>query len=247
MALIAHVNSRRVSEADVMAVPEPPFTETWHPVAHARVLKALEEAASRIELGIKDRAYSMSKNGELMFGSWQLELDADEERAYEIGIRNSINKRFAIGLTAGTRVFVCDNLAFTGEFIDFRKHTNGVDDAELERLAEGAFEKAVPQLKLFDEWHRSLKTVNLEEDMAKLLTFDAMERGIVSPSRFKEFLECMKTERETHGDTLYAWHGAVTRLMRADSLFAVAETSKALNKIIAEYLELYEGIESAYH
>lgn len=93
MALIAHVNSRRVSEADVMAVPEPAFTETWHPVAHARVLKALEEAASRIELGIKDRAYSMSKNGELMFGSWQLELDAELERMAETS--KALNKIIA--------------------------------------------------------------------------------------------------------------------------------------------------------
>lgn len=93
MALIAHVNSKRVTEANVMAVPEPPFTETWHPVAHARVLKALEEAVNRIEIRIKDRVYSMSKSGELMFGSWQLELDAELERLAETS--KAINKIIA--------------------------------------------------------------------------------------------------------------------------------------------------------
>jgi hypothetical protein len=35
---------------------------------------------------------------------------------FSIGIRNSHDKSLRLGLTAGLRVFVCSNMAFSGEF-----------------------------------------------------------------------------------------------------------------------------------
>jgi len=40
-----------------------------------------------------------------------------------IGLRNSHDQPFPVGLVAGTRVFVCDNLAFSGLIQIRRKHT----------------------------------------------------------------------------------------------------------------------------
>jgi hypothetical protein len=35
---------------------------------------------------------------------------------FSIGIRNSHDKSIRLGLTAGLRVFVCSNMAFSGDF-----------------------------------------------------------------------------------------------------------------------------------
>ena len=40
-----------------------------------------------------------------------------------MGIRNSNNKRFPISTVFGNRVFVCDNLAFSGEIQVSKRHT----------------------------------------------------------------------------------------------------------------------------
>ena len=43
---------------------------------------------------------------------------------FSIGIRNSHDKSLRLGLTAGLRVFVCSNMAFSGEFTPvLAKHT----------------------------------------------------------------------------------------------------------------------------
>src|ERR1700736_5107246 len=40
-----------------------------------------------------------------------------------VGLRNSHDKSFPIGIAFGSRVFVCDNLAFVGDHVIRRKHT----------------------------------------------------------------------------------------------------------------------------
>jgi hypothetical protein len=40
-----------------------------------------------------------------------------------VGLRNSHDKSFPIGIAFGSRVFVCDNLAFIGDHVIRRKHT----------------------------------------------------------------------------------------------------------------------------
>ncbi len=50
-----------------------------------------------------------------MFGVLDLETQMEGCR-FSIGIRNSHDKSIRLGLTAGLRVFVCSNMAFSGEF-----------------------------------------------------------------------------------------------------------------------------------
>ena len=40
-----------------------------------------------------------------------------------LGLRNSHDKTFPIGIAYSSRVFVCDNLAFMGDHVIRRKHT----------------------------------------------------------------------------------------------------------------------------
>lgn len=47
----------------------------------------------------------------------------ERDYAWVVGLRNSHDKTFPAGLVAGTSVFACDNLAFSGEVNLSRKHT----------------------------------------------------------------------------------------------------------------------------
>jgi hypothetical protein len=224
-------------EDAVRAVPEPEFTDTWHPVSHARVLDALEREVETLEMDVVSRDYTLTKSGNRMFGVWR--LDGGRSGAqFALGIRNAIDKSLAWGLCAGTNVTVCSNLMFDGEFIRFRKHTGGLDEDELRYIAQDALWKARTLLQDLLSWHVGLRHVWVGKQGYKVLTYNALKAGAVTPSKFNDFVTCLELEVEREGNhNLYAWHGAVTRLMRNESFFNIARKSKALKKVTDKHLE----------
>ena len=48
------------NESEVLAVPEPKWTNTWHPVAHRRVIETVSSVLEEAGVGVKDKHYSMS-------------------------------------------------------------------------------------------------------------------------------------------------------------------------------------------
>jgi hypothetical protein len=55
-----------------------------------------------------------------------------------VGLRNSHDKRFPIGIGFGSRVFVCDNLSFYADRVIRRKHT-----ANMKRMLPGLIGEVV--------------------------------------------------------------------------------------------------------
>jgi hypothetical protein len=65
-----------------------------------------------------------------MFGALQYR-NTDEDMGLSIGMRNSYDKTMSVGICVGAAIFICDNLAFTGQITILRKHTlNVIDDLE---------------------------------------------------------------------------------------------------------------------
>lgn len=238
--LLSDSGAHRASETEVCAVPEPEFTKTWHPISHSKVLIALEAAIEAAQIPVTNKEYSLNQDGNNMFGVWSLDVKKDG-MTWAMGIRNSMNKKFAVGICAGTNVLVCDNLAFTGQFIEFRKHTGLLDLDELNALASRAIIGVTKRMTIFTEWHTQLKNFQLDETVFKVLTFEAMKQEVFAPSKFTKFLDCYKEENDQieHSESLYAFHGAVTRLMRGESLFQVQRESDKLNQVIDSYMDLH--------
>ena len=238
--LLANNNSHRVSETEVRAVPEPEFTDTWHPLSHDKVLTAIEKAVEVSQIPVVRKEYSLNQDGNNMFGVWNLDVQ-NNGTAWAMGIRNSLNKKFAVGVCAGSHVMVCDNLAFTGQFVEFHKHTSSLDMAELDALASRAIAGVTKKMDIFTKWHMNLKNFHLENSVFKILTFESMKKGVFAPSKFKRFLDCYDEEniQTESSESLYAFHGAITRLMRGESLFQVQQESDKLNQVIDDYMDLH--------
>ena len=64
--------NNRALEPEVLSIPEPPFTKSWHPISHARLIHTLERAVENEGLVIADRHYSLSVSGDKVFGNWVL-------------------------------------------------------------------------------------------------------------------------------------------------------------------------------
>jgi hypothetical protein len=223
--------AKQVTEAEVRAIEAPPFTDTWHPVAHNMVIDAAELALESQGLQVIERRFELGRDGDTMFAAYKLDQVFNGSH-WELGYRNAINKAFAVGFCAGTLVTICSNLLFSGEFLEFRKHTSGLDWFELLRVAKVTMEQLVGHFDNLSKWQADLKTIDLSPAEYKVLTFDAMDTGAVAPSKFKALGQAFEAEAKLNGPTLYAFHGAGTRVMRENGLFTIAEKSKALNKVV---------------
>src|SRR4029450_3088861 len=76
---------------------------------------------------VKAEQYALARPDPRFFGVLDLETPLAQGVGLSVGVRNSVDKSFPLGFAAGSRVFVCDNLAFRSELLVRRKHTvNGM-------------------------------------------------------------------------------------------------------------------------
>ena len=232
--LIAQKDTRRVPEAIVRAVEPPDFTETWRPYAHSQVLDAMEKACAEANLVPSQREYSLSTTGSRMFGVWQI-MDLQNAEAgvcLALGIRNSLDKTMAVGLCAGEKVFVCDNLVFQSEFVVFRKHSGLLEVEEIRLLAKEALANVLDRFHELSMWHQGLHEARLNRQESALLTLAAMKTGIVPPSQYPQFYDLFIAQAAKYESTMFGFHGAVTEMVRETSLFNIHERNEMLEGFI---------------
>lgn len=251
--LIAHCDTNRVEESVVRSVPEPEFTDTWHPVGHFRVIDALAASCKTYGLDITRREYSLNESGTRMFGVWDLDYRINGS-CYSLGFRNAIDKSMVVGVVGGHRVFVCDNLALTGDYLQFHKHTSGLSLDRLQGMATKALEGAWIDMERLEAWVNQLAGHELNAAKFKTITYDLMDNGVFAPSQFKGFHEAHEEERVPRihsidftghnlakwyekGTNLHTVHGACTRMMRGASLFNVADRNKRLIQVVDDYID----------
>jgi len=225
-------STTRVSEAVIRSAPEPEFTETWRPYSHGAVLDCLAAATKEMKFDVVRKDYSITKSLTRMFGVWEIGNKSDDELGFAIGFRNSIDKHFAVGLCAGERVYVCDNLIFDSEFVLFRKHTGQLERDELQLIAIEAMKTVTNRFELLRNWHSKLKKIGLEHKEAALLTIAAMRKELIPPSNYPKFHELYFGKETKYTPTLHGWHGAVTELYKDQSLLTVQYKNAELNKFI---------------
>jgi hypothetical protein len=105
----------KLNREQLALVHTPPGTLTHRPVPHIEVVNALIETLGFRHIGVHAEEYAVSKDGMKLFGCMELETTFNGCR-FAIGIRNSHDKSMRLAMTVGYRVFVCENMAFNGDF-----------------------------------------------------------------------------------------------------------------------------------
>ena len=113
--LIAHCGSHYLTRDQLKLIQAPEATETYQPLAHHAIVESLLEALTFRHIPVVRDEYAVSEDGMKMFGVLDLETTFDGCR-FSIGIRNANDKSMRLAMTVGYRVFVCDNMAFHGDF-----------------------------------------------------------------------------------------------------------------------------------
>lgn len=120
-------STRKITRMDLEFLPVPEATDTFQPISHNVLVDALDDSLALRRFQILRSEFAASPDGMKLFGL--LEINAEMEGIrFAIGLRNSNDKSMRLGLVAGYRVQVCDNMMFQGDFNPLlAKHTKGLD------------------------------------------------------------------------------------------------------------------------
>lgn len=168
--LIAHCGARKIAREELKDIPVPEGTKTHMPLSHFEIVQALEESLAYRHLMVVKDEYAVSGDGMKMFGVMDLNCQFTEGR-FSIGLRNSNDKSMRLALTAGYRVFVCDNMAFSGDFTPLsHKHTPNL---ELRDSISIAVDRIHRNFETLESQVRAMTEFGLSDNDAKLFIYRA--------------------------------------------------------------------------
>lgn len=177
--LCLHAGGTEVTRDQLMVLPEVVGTDTWFPTPHGQVLETVENTLQEAGFAIAIARYAVAKDNARFFATLDLTSQLVDGVSLAVGIRNSVDKSFPIGLTAGSRVFVCDNLAFNSDIYVAKRHTRFGKDRFDEGIAKSMTILAQYQ-KIEQNRIEHYQSAELSDMQACATILYAYEQGIIS-------------------------------------------------------------------
>jgi|SRR5581483_4943530 len=164
----------KLTREQLALVPTPPGTATHRPVPHIDVVNALVETLGFRHISVVGDEYAVSRDGMKMFGVMELDQGMHGAR-FALGIRNSHDKSFRLAVTVGYRVFVCENLAFSGDFSPvLAKHSKNFSLSKALSIGVDDMQRNFkPMVEAVDRWQES----QLSDVAARLIIYRAFIEG----------------------------------------------------------------------
>jgi uncharacterized protein DUF932 len=115
-----------------------------------------------------------SADGMKMFGVLDLETQMECCR-FSVGIRNSHDKSLRLGLCSGLKVFVCSNMAFSGDFQPvLAKHTKSFNLIDTLSVGVDRIQRNFePMRRQVESWRQT----QITDEQAKLIFYSAFVEG----------------------------------------------------------------------
>jgi hypothetical protein len=211
--LSTHRGARIVTRESLEAIPLPPETKTYKPVAYHRLVDIATEKLSLAKYNVTGTQFAVGKENRQFFATLDLvKISLGEGVGLAIGLRSSHDKTLALEFCAGSRVFVCDNLAFSADFIASRKHYQSGEESIADDIAS-----CVDKLPGFvtDESERISRWVKHEITRDRGNTFLAacVVRGIVPRKAIRGILLQWNNPAWENQRSIWTVYNAVTALL----------------------------------
>jgi len=240
MTLIVHRGGWEATKADLAAVPVPEPTESYHPVPYGRFIEEVELHVPRFGLTVQSSAFALAREGGQMFGVLTcVNGKPAADYALAIGVRNSYDRSLAVGLTLGSRVFCCDNLAFSGEVTMHRKHTVHVF-RDLPDLIYTMLSQVSSMRERNDGEIAAMKVRELPPAHAHHLMVEAIRANVLPASRLPKVIEAWDEPRHEEFAPRTAWSlfNAFTHVQKESGPRAQMEGSLRLSQLFRRELSL---------
>ena len=187
MTLCLHAGAENIDYDGLRQLETPQGTATHVPIPHFRVVDLIKTTLGMFGHQVTEEHYGVTEDGGRFFGLISLR---SAYTGYEdtVGLRNSHDKSFPVGIGFGSRVFVCDNMAFMADHVIKRKHT-----ANLKRELPGIVGELIEPLAIHRE--RQAKTIGhyktsmLTDQLADHAILQLYREGVLNIQRVPEVLK----------------------------------------------------------
>lgn len=232
--LISHRDCYNVG-IDSLSLPElPEQTDTYMPVPHRELVDVIKAQVQGAIDGanLASERYALNSKGTKMFGV-QVYDHQNPELGLAVGFRNSYDKSISVGLALGASVFVCDNLALTGQVKVLRRHTPKVWE-DLHDMIEAALPEAEKNFTDIVADSELLKTVEISDTEAYEHLGVLFGEGVLKPRQLSAALKHWQNppQREFAEPNMWSLYNAAN---------AALKTARP-DRILEQHIDLHSQI-----
>jgi hypothetical protein len=223
--LSSHCGSQVISRADLEQLPAPlPLGPMHRPVPHHELAGILKEELNTAGYEVTHEEYAVQHRGLKLFGVMDLAPGSgitpglsNGDKGLGLGFRHGNDQSMSLCLVAGVRVFVCDNLALSGDMIVLRrKHTTGLS---LKDEIRAGVERLIQEYTALEQGILRLKDRGLSDPEAKAIIYDAFVHRDVLPMRLLPqvgawYFEPPGGAEDCRPRTAWGLHNAFTRTVK---------------------------------
>lgn len=222
MTTVAHCGGQYVTRQQLDLVPVPPRTETYVPVPHGYLADKILTQLRNHNYDVAKQEFILAKDGQQFFGYYRIERPEVAGLGYgaAVGFRSSYNKSLSVGLSGGSDVFICDNLAFSGEFTFFRRHTSEV----MEEIDYKIFAAVSGLKEIFardDVRFNRYRSTTINQPAADHLIAEFIRKDIVpvndGTKLIREWYQPSHAEHTEGGNTVWRLFNAATEALKTNA------------------------------
>lgn len=236
MGLMLHRGAQEIEFDRLRALQTPVATSSHVPLPHFELVNMVKYALGYYGHEITDEHYGITEDGNRFFGALSLRSEGGLYTDL-LGLRNSHDKTMPIGIAFGSRVFVCDNMAFIGDTVVKRKHT-AKSKHDLPALIAEIVEPLRAQREAQHVCFERYRTTALDDLLADHAIMNMYRRGVIGIQKVDAVLGQWENPAHDWGPKS-AWRlfNGVTHVLEG----RVAETpalTKTLHQIVDATCEM---------
>ncbi|TYP94865.1 protein of unknown function (DUF932) [Fodinibius salinus] len=235
--LLTQCGSQQCSLEELLAVEEPPKTDTYTPLNHYDFALNTLTIASDLLKGYQFDGdhYALSNEGKRMFGVMTYRNSSEQHSDVKValGIRNSYDRSMSAGLVTGSSVIVCDNLMFAGDIKVMRKHTGNSMNQELHDQIVTAIYKSQHQFTKLSDDVKKMKQVPMQRQEKFEYLGILTGEGVLSPTQsskaYREIWE--PSHEEFASESLWSGYNAATEALKSSPPQDVIKRHSTLHEL----------------
>lgn len=236
-----HCGGREVDVHELANVELPEATKSYRPVPHSYYANLIEDAVSDFGFQFRNVCHALNREGQQYFGLAELYSDrtANEQFALVAGWRSSYDKSLNANFVVGSQVFVCDNLAFSGEIQIGRKHTANIL-RDLPALIRGAVSQTRVMAEQQEVRYARYQEAHVTDQRANHTIIRMLQMGVLTTSRVEKVVnEYYEPSHDEHLDangkrTTWTLFNAATETLKGSGLNTLPKRTIALHGLIDE-------------
>lgn len=238
--LMLHCGAAAVDRQALGKAELPASTRSFQPINHDYFVDMVQDRLEDRGLKVLSEAHGLTKNGQNYFGMFEVvgkNLRADYSTV--VGLRNSHAKEFAAMIAVGSGVFVCDNLAFSGEIVIGHKHTTNVREYLPLRIA-AAMDQVVKLDDHQEKRYIAYKDRDFSNFEAEATIVDLFRKGALNTRNLPKVVEQwdQPDHEEFKNDNVWKLFNACTEAYKGTSPEWIQNLSGKLHNHLDEVCEV---------